>query len=256
MSLFVDGTISQIPELTEFESSLADVAATESIDLSAKLNVAKLELSLEIQKFLLQQQPESTSGFDVGSPIGIQNVVVTEALKQWHALQAIAATYRDAYNQQLNDRYKGKFTEYATLAARAAEVAFSIGIGISNRPIAKPDKPIVTQTVGTHLAGTWYVATSWISQQGVEGSPSNPAVLTIGDGSSLKVAVTRPPENVAGWNVYLGPSDIDLHRQNDTPLQPANEWLLPNSIVKTQFAPTNGQVADYYLRKRNLLRRG
>ena len=54
MSLLIDGNVSQINDLTEYESSLTDVAVTEGIDLLAKLSVAKLEISLAIQKFLLE----------------------------------------------------------------------------------------------------------------------------------------------------------------------------------------------------------
>ena len=256
MSLFVDGNISQVPDLTEFESSLTEVASTEGIDLSAKLNVARLELSLEVQKFLVENQFGIGSGIQEMNGYGIENVVVTESLKQWHTLQSIAATYRDAYNQQLNDRYKGKWTEYAELAKHASEVAFAVGIGISHQPIPKPGRPILTQTIGSQFAGTWYVATSWTNRNGVESAASETSAFSTGDGSSLRVAVSKPPSTCIGWNIYVGTSNEGTYRQNESPLMLSSNWLMPSGSLKTLARPNEGQKADTFLRKRNLLRRG
>ena len=256
MSLFVDGNISQVSDLTIYESSLTDVASTEGIDLSAKMTVAKLELSLEIQKFLLSNQPDSAYGMPTTFGIGIENVVVTDALKQWHTLQAIAATFRDAYNQQLNDRYKGKWAEYAALAAHAAEVALAVGIGIIFRPLPKPERPALSETTGSLFAGTWYVAASWTNQSGVESGISETSAQGIGDGASVLVIVNKPPTDAIGWNVYIGLTNDDLYKQNDLPLQLSSSWVIPAGLQRTVVRPAEGQKADTYLRKRNLLRRG
>ena len=53
MALLVDGNPSQVTDLSNYESSIVEVAATEGIDLTAKLTVAALEVGLELQRFLV-----------------------------------------------------------------------------------------------------------------------------------------------------------------------------------------------------------
>ncbi len=47
--------------------------------------------------------------------IGVSDVVVTRQMKRWHALHTLEIVYRDAFNNQLNDRYQAKFVEYQEL---------------------------------------------------------------------------------------------------------------------------------------------
>ena len=156
----------------------------------------------------------------------------------------------------MNDRYKGKWTEYGELSAHAAEIAFAVGIGICYQPIPKPGRPILSQTIGAHFAGTWYVATSWTNYQGLESAGSETSAFTTKEGSSLSVLVARPPANAIGWNVYAGLSNDAVYKQNDQPLALSTRWVMPQGTLNTSVVPNEGQKADTYLRKRNLMRRG
>ena len=51
-------------------------------------------------------------------------------MKRWHALHTLAIFYRDAYNNQLNDRYLAKWNEYLLLARGAQDVTTQYGIGL------------------------------------------------------------------------------------------------------------------------------
>lgn len=247
MSLLTDGIIAQLADLTEYESSIRDVASTEGIDLWAKLSVARLEISLGIQKFLLEQQDGSFS---------INNVLVTEGLKQWHILQTLSVIYRDAYHQQLNDRYKGKWKEYSDLANSAASVYFSIGVAIALRPVSRPGGPVLGQTVGDQQAMTWYVQTSWLNPRGDESAPSTMNSFSTQEESALTVEALNAPQGVTGWNVYLGLSSESMFRQNASPLSLGQKWVMPGSLVTNGYFAAVVQAPDTFVRKRNLLRRG
>lgn len=247
MSLLTDGIIAQLTDLTEYESSITDVASTEGIDLWAKLSVARLEISLTIQKFLLEQQDGSLS---------INNVLVTDGLKQWHILQTLSVIYRDAYNQQLNDRYKGKWKEYSELASSAASVYFSIGVAIALRPMSRPGQPVLGQTVGDQQAMTWYVQTSWLNARGDESSLGAMNSFSTQEESALTVGTIKPPQGVTGWNIYLGLTSESLFRQNTSPLSVGQQWVMPGSLVRSGSFAAVVQLPDTYIRKRNLLRRG
>ena len=56
-------------------------------------------------------------------------------MKRWHALHTLAVVYRDAFNNQLNDRYRNKWEEYRELARNAREQTFEFGIGLVATPI-------------------------------------------------------------------------------------------------------------------------
>ena len=68
--------------------------------------------------------------------IGVSDVVVTPQMKRWHALHTLEIVYRDAFNNQLNDRYQAKFGEYqAAVAGRAGAIPSRFGIGLALIPI-------------------------------------------------------------------------------------------------------------------------
>src|SRR5574338_279857 len=126
MALFTDGTMATVSDLRLYEHSILEVGQTESIDLAEKLTLSQREISIEITAFLLKK--------GVALPLGheLSNVIATDPLIHWHAVHTLAICYRDAYNSQLNDRYKGKWEEFARLAGRAQRLAFDIGIGITS----------------------------------------------------------------------------------------------------------------------------
>ncbi len=62
-------------------------------------------------------------------------------MKRWHVLHTLAITYRDAFNNQLNDRYKAKFQEFKGLAVQARQQTFQFGVGLVNKPLPKASAP-------------------------------------------------------------------------------------------------------------------
>src|SRR3984957_790763 len=140
MALFNDGPISTAADLQQYENSILTVASAENIDLGSKLMLAQQELANEVALCLLRRPQrcdqslwEDSSGFL--SSRDLTNVVVTDPLRKWHVHRTLALVYRDAYNNQLNNRYQGKWAEYETLAKASARVYFQIGVGLVADPV-------------------------------------------------------------------------------------------------------------------------
>ena len=150
--------------------------------------------------------------------IGVGDVVVTDPLRRWHALKTLALVYRDAYNNQLNDRYKGKWTEYEQLAKATEDSYLQIGVGWL--PVLSPKAmiPVLNTTPGTGPAATYYVAVAWVNQTGQSGSASEVAQLTTSTGQQLVVSRSNPPSNATGWNAYVGEAPEATSLQNSSPI--------------------------------------
>lgn len=132
MTLFGDGNISSLEDLRAQESSILDVASSEGIDLGSKLTLAQHEISIELDEFLRRNLPDPNAA-------SVDNVAATEPLRRWHCLRALALAFRDAYHNQLNDRYQGKYECYSKLALEARCQTFSRGIGIIRNPVHSTD---------------------------------------------------------------------------------------------------------------------
>jgi hypothetical protein len=248
MALFVDGNPSQITDLANYESSIVEVAATEGIDLTAKLTVAALEIGLELQRFLV-----NVPG---GQQFTLGNIALTDGLRQWHTLLALAATYRDAYFQQLNDRHKPKWKEYERLARASGQMVFETGVGVVFNPLTKPLQPLLGQLAGAHPARTYYARVAWVNAEGVESSPSDTAAFTTQEGTALTVRAIGAPAAARGWNLYAGLLDDQALKQNNAPLALGSTWTLPSTGLVTGSDPGTGQVAEYFLRQIAVLLRG
>ena len=61
--------------------------------------------------------------------IGVSDVVVSPQMKRWHALHTLAVVYRDAYNNQLNDRYEqvGRISRTGARGEGAETAQYGIG---------------------------------------------------------------------------------------------------------------------------------
>jgi len=248
MALFVDGNPSQITDLANYESAIVEVAATEGIDLTAKLTVAALEAGLDLQRFLVR-----TPG---GQQYTLGNVALTDGLKQWHTLLTLSATYRDAHFQQLNDRHKHKWKEYERLAAASGRMLVETGVGLVFSPLPKPVQPMLGQLAGAQPARTYYVRVEWVDGNGATSSPSETAGITTQEGSALTVRAIGAPPMAKGWNVYAGLIDDQAQKQNNSPLALGATWTLPSTGLAGGPAPGNGQTAEHYLRHTNMLQRG
>jgi hypothetical protein len=248
MALYVDGNPSQIYDLATYESAIVEVAATEGLDLTAKMNVAAMEIGLELQHFLVQ-----TAG---GSQFTLGHVALTEGLKQWHTLLSLTGAYRDAHFQQLNDRHKPKWKEYERLARVSGRLLMETGVGLVFNPLSKPVQPLLGQLAGTHPARTYYARVEWVDATGAASSPSDTAGITTQEGSALTVRAIGAPPAATGWHVYAGLLDDQVQRQNNAPLALGSTWTLPSTGLVEGSMPGKGQTAEQYLRHINVLHRG
>jgi hypothetical protein len=254
MALFTDGPLNGLQDLQHYENSILEVAGTEGIDLGAKLNLAQDELESQLMLFILRH-PLRDMKATIRRSIGLRDVVVTSSLKQWHALATLAAIYRDAYNNQLNDRYLGKWNEYQRLGHIASTDYFQLGVGIVADPIVKAASPTLTPVAGAGAGGSYFVAVSWINIDGQAGAPSDVQVGTTEAGMQLEIAAVNPPSNAANWNVYAGTTASNIALQNSRPIPVGNTWMLP-SIVVAASAPGEGQTPEQFLVHDRLLQRG
>src|ERR1700722_970352 len=119
MMLLTDGSPNTPEDLRVYESAILDVSSTEKINLDTKLRLATEEISEILLNILLDQTTAASGGQMTRRLLGVSDVVVTRQLKRWHALYTLAIFYRDAYNDQLNDRYLAKWNEYLLLASGA-----------------------------------------------------------------------------------------------------------------------------------------
>ena len=102
--------------------------ARRSIDLGAKIMLAQQDLANECCCFCFGGHSVATTPLGrflrIPESRDVKDVVVTEPLRQWHVHRTLALVYRDAYNNQLNNRYQGKWAEYETSRRRAHGLIF------------------------------------------------------------------------------------------------------------------------------------
>jgi len=257
MALFTDGPINLVIDLQNYENGILTVANTEQIDLAGKSKLAQSEIAAELMLFLLRRfrQPDVLWTVTFRRTIGVGDVVVTDPLRRWHAQKTLALVYRDAYNNQLNDRYKGKWTEYEQLAKESAESYFQIGVGLVSCPIARAVLPVLTAAPGAGPAATYYVAVAWVNQTGQFGSASEVAQLTTSTGQQLVVAAVSPPPNATGWNAYVGEAPEATSLQNSSPIAIGNTWTLA-AALQAGAPPGQGQQPTWFLVDQRLIERG
>jgi hypothetical protein len=260
MALLTDGNPNDSEALRVYEAAILNVANVESINLDAKLCLATEEISEDVLDVLLGH---TRTLYSLTSPvgadrrrIGVSDVVVSPQMKRWHALHTLAVVYRDAYNNQLNDRYWNKWEEYRELARGAKERTLEYGIGLVAAPVPRGGTPVLGATAGT-LAGTiYYAQASWVSAAGQEGNASPATTFQTTDNSALTAATANAPAIAAGWNVYLGLASSTLTLQNSAPLAIGATFTLPGSGLVSGASPGDGQAADMFVTGGRILRRG
>jgi hypothetical protein len=247
MALLVDGTLNTMETLKAQDSGVMEVSHGEGVDLTAKLEIARHEIEIEIDGLLRK------SG--CGS---LGQVVATTALKRWHLLLTLAMTYRDAYFSQLNDRYKERWKAYEEEAQAAAERVLEDGVGMARAPLARPGTVQAEVIAGGLAETTYWVRSSWIGADGSESEASEGLCVPADWPHSLTVrqSVEAAPETATGWNVYVGLAPGNETKQNAQPLAIGGEWTLSTGGLALGVAPKDGQDAEYYCSRRRLLRRG
>ena len=261
MALFTDGPISTTDQLVSQDSSVLDVSSSEGIDLTAKLTVAQEELGIQIGAMLVGTRLSSSwaymwPGTSISSQVSLNSIVTTPALRLWHTFQTLALVYRDAYNNQLNDRYAGKWSEYKELAKWASDIVSRSGIGIAADPIPIAVAPTLGFVSGP-LSGTiYFVQVSWINAGGEEGMPSRLASLTVPDQAVLQVTPVSPPSNARLWNVYAGTTIDSITLQNASPVAVGQVWTEAATGLVTGRPPGNGQEPSFLKPLPRVLQRG
>jgi hypothetical protein len=246
--LLTDTPVIAIEDLADHETAILETAAVEGINLTVKIGLATDEVGLELQ-----------SRFPQLGLVNIQlnNVVVTPALRLWLIFHTLEIVYRDAYHNQLNDRYKAKWNEYKNLSSFAARLLVRIGIGTVVDPIPQAAHPQLSLVPGQLTAAKYFVQVAWRNSSGAEGRPSEMTAIVVPNGSTLEVVVMNPPANAVAWNVYAGTSPDDLFLQNQAPLSPADIWLAPDSGLLTSGPqPGTGQEPTFLTPGPRILLRG
>jgi hypothetical protein len=255
--LLTDGNPNTTTDLTVYESAILNVAATEAIDLGLKLGLATEEITEDVLNILLDHtrsyDPQST----LRRQIGVSDVVVSPQMMRWHALHTLAIVYRDAFNNQLNDRYLPKWTEYQRLSANAREHTIKLGIGLVYAPVPAAQTPVLSTAIAAGTTDTvYYVAATWVAANGQEGAPSPVTTYETGAGTTLVVQGVNPPGLATGFNVYMGLNSTSLTLQNASPVGTAQYFVLPGSGLTTGTPMGNGQAAQIYITGGPMLRRG
>ncbi|MGH9593162.1 MAG: hypothetical protein ACRD5L_08730, partial [Bryobacteraceae bacterium] len=239
------------------------VANTETIDLDVKLGLATEEISQNVLDFLM----DHVSGWDfipgvyyASGParraLGVSDVAVSRQMKTWHAVHTLEIVYRDAFNNQLNDRYQAKFQEYQQLSRNAREHTLRYGIGLVLHPMPEADPPVFSSVAGTLADATYYVQVALVSAAGAEGSPSEATTYEGSGGLIPVVEAVNPPATATGFNVYMGTSMDTVMLQNSTPVAVGQSFTLPESGIVTGRAAGSGQTADLFVTGASMFRRG
>src|ERR1700689_1754347 len=139
--LLTDGSRNDDASLQVYESAILQGSDTAMIPLSAKLNLALEEVAEEVLEVVLDHGPPGDPHATTRRMIGVSDVVVTRQMKRWHAVHTLEVFYRDAFNNQLNNRYQAKFNEYHELSAAARDKTYQFGIGLALIPIPRAQPP-------------------------------------------------------------------------------------------------------------------
>jgi hypothetical protein len=262
MMLLTDGSPNTPEDLRVYESAILDVSHTEMINLDTKLRLATEEISQIVLNILLDQSTVASGGEATRRLRGVSDVVVTRQLKRWHALYTLAIFYRDAYNDQLNDRYLAKWNEYLLLARGAKEITTQYGIGLVTTPVPEAGTPVVGSVPGLLAAASYYVRITWVSATGAEGNPSaatafeapTASLLTVTNGAGL--FGRSVPAVAAGFNVYIGLTDGSTTLQNAAPIAIGQTFTEAATGLIAGVAAGMGQAPDTYITGGSVLRRG
>jgi hypothetical protein len=254
--LFTDGYPARAEDLRIFESNIYEVASVEGIDLDAKLEAAAEEIGDQIMAFLLQPG----SGDPQASTrrwMGLSNLVVTPAMRRWHGLHTLAMTFRDAFHNQVSERYRESWRHYVTAAAEARAVLFGIGLGFVSNPLARPGKPAVEAGNGTLPAGVYVIKIAWVNGKGQVSAPSEPTAIELtAQGAPVVVRPEHAPNDAVGWHVYVGEMGGDLRQQNIETISLASSWTASSGSLLQGEYPGSGQFADVYITASRVTPRG
>ena len=255
MPLFSDGSISEIDDLRAYDAGVLEVASAEQIDLGAKLGVATTELGIELEEFLCKRTGRQSGSINQAQA-SLSHIVVTPALKHWHTLRALSLIYGDARGGHLNSLYEGKWKECKLRDKWAAETLLRTGIGLVHIPVARAEAPEIRTIQGVTPPATYLVKIAWKNMAGESGAPSETAVVILSEAGILGVSAVNPPSNAVGFDVYVGYSGAKITKQNQTTVEPEQEWIMPETGLVAGVEITAGQEPGWWLREDRILQRG
>ncbi len=251
MALYTDGSVSILSDLEAHDSAILDVSRTENIDLTTKLSLAEEEVGVELEVFL---RARSAAGL---APPRLGQVVVTAPLRRWHSLQTLALVYGDAYESQLNDRYRGKWELFQRMSREARQLFYRSGAGIVLNPIPRAAPPVaVLGPIGSVPAGTYVIQAAWRDAGGNSGAASDSVVVDASAGEQIDVLATAAPEIASGFDVYAGPTEDETALQNAAPIAVAGSWHMPPTGLIAGPRPGSGQAPDYFIYHNQVIPRG
>ncbi len=254
MALFTDGPPSHIEFMTGLDSQLMSVASSEGIDVKRKLVLAYEEIGLDLNALLKRTEMAERPVWAIMRP-KLNDVVVTTALKLWHAYRTLELVYADAYNSQLNDRYQGKSEQFQKMANSYRERLIDAGAGMASRPVARALTPVLTAAPGSLPDNIYYVTAAWVNRTNEEGASAIPAAIATSS-SSFSALPGPVPANATGWNVYVGTDPDSVTLQNSSPLDVGVAWVQPVWISATGRKPGFGQEPNYLQALPRTIQRG
>ena len=252
MALFTDGALNSIADLRLYENSILEVVSTEGLDPAAKIRLAQADVANHLLLFLLRQ-PLRDPRAGMRRAMGLTDIVVTPPLRHWHALKTLAFIYRDAYNNQLNDRYLGKCEQYESLSEQSLLDYLQLGVGWVANPVPRAGAPLVTTISVDSRDPNYYVTVTWVNPNGQEGASSD---LMPASGTHLAVGIANMPSSIAAWNVYVGTEADRTMLQNQAPLSIGYNWVLPDTGLVPGRLPSEGQTPEQLIVHDRLLQRG
>jgi hypothetical protein len=256
MALFIDGPPSRIEDLTNQDSGLLDVCRNERIDTTVKLALSQDELAVDLTVMFERQRSRYTNLLAPHN-LDLRHLAVTPVLKMWHTWQTLTLIYRDAYFNQLNDRYQAKWEQYQLLATSARLKLQETGVGLVLDPLPRPSGPLLSPTPATESAGTFYFTVSFLNAVGEESASSSAESITVPDGNAIDVQLVSPPANAIGWNVFGGSSPETMYLQTESPLAIGDDFIFfPSSAAASGDTPGNGQVPNLIRALPRLIQRG
>jgi len=252
MALFNDGPISSLDDLRVYETSLLDTASIEGVSLTNKLDLAQQELGGEILRFLIQQL-EPTQSVD---PSKLDQVVATEPLRRWHALRTLSVFFRDVHHNQLNDRYRAKWSAYESEARNAARLLWEVGVGLVTSPLRRPAPPKLDTLSADDEFPQLLFKVTWVRATAEESAASDAVLFPGGGGGKPQLTTDNPPARVTGWHVYAGPTEGQLTRQTSAAIALGDPWVMPSNALVSGPSVPFGQAPGQYIRLQRLIFRG
>jgi hypothetical protein len=236
------------------DSQLLNVASAEGIDVKRKVDLAHEEIGLDLNALLKRLHMAERLMWAVVQP-KLNDVVVTAALRLWHAYRTLELVYADAYNSQLNDRYQGKSNQFHEMAVSYRERLIDTGAGMVSIPVPRAMTPVLAAAPGSLPDDIYYATATWMNRVNEEGASASPAAISTSS-SSFSAQIGPVPANAVGWNVYVGADPDGMTLQNSSPLELGVAWVQPVWISATGRRPGTGQAPNYVQALPRIIQRG